>query len=274
MRQQSLAVLVLLALSLQATTQTIRRPVGVVYTQVACCSRQQADAFSFASNPAALPNVRGLTAGVYGERRFTLQDLGQYTAVVVAPTSSGAFGAAVDYFGSVSYHESQLGLAYGRSLGEKMALGVQFNYYAVAVPGYGSAGAVTFDGGALFRISEGFSLGIQAHNPTAAKLGKNDEERLASTYSAGLGYDLSQNFYLGTEVEKEENLPLQLKTGVQYRFDKRLLARAGITTGTRLYYFGIGVFISSFRIDATASVHPQLGLTPGILLIFNPIKQP
>ena len=48
-----------------------------------------------------------------------------------------------------------------------------------------------------------------------------------------------------------------------------LAARAGVSTSTSVYYFGIGVGLKQFRLDATASVHQQLGITPGLLLLFN-----
>jgi hypothetical protein len=47
------------------------------------------------------------------------------------------------------------------------------------------------------------------------------------------------------------------------------MARAGIETATSSAYFGIGLSLKSFRLDVTTGYHPQLGITPGLLLLFN-----
>jgi hypothetical protein len=60
-----------------------------------------------------------------------------------------------------------------------------------------------------------------------------------------------------------------VNAGMQYSFDEKLFARAGFTSGTSSYFFGLGVMLKNFRLDATASIHPQLGITPGLLLLFK-----
>jgi hypothetical protein len=32
---------------------------------------------------------------------------------------------------------------------------------------------------------------------------------------------------------------------------------------------GVGLYIKTFRVDVTASYHPQLGVSPGLLILFN-----
>ena len=56
---------------------------------------------------------------------------------------------------------------------------------------------------------------------------------------------------------------------MQYSFDEKLFARAGFTSAASSYFLGLGVMLKNFRLDATASVHPQLGITPGLLLLFK-----
>ena len=40
-------------------------------------------------------------------------------------------------------------------------------------------------------------------------------------------------------------------------------------TATSSAWLGIGLNLKSFRVDVTNSYHPQLGITPGLLLLFN-----
>jgi len=111
--------------------------------------------------------------------------------------------------------------------------------------------------------------GVHVYNPTSSKLGKNEEEKLPAVYSAGLGYDASDNFFLSVEIEKTEELPLNVNASIQYKFANRFLARGGIVTGSSVFFFGAGFTLQNFRIDVIASVHPQLGITPGLLLIYS-----
>ena len=249
--------------------QPLRTPVSAVYTKLNTYSLNS-DVFSFTANQATLASIKGLTGGIYGERRFMLQDMGLYKTAIAFPISNGSFGFNMDYFGSQLYHDAQLGLAYGRKLSDKIDAGIQFNYYTVSTTGFGSSGAVNFEGGAIIHVTDQFSTGIHIYNPTEVNIGKNNEEKLPSIYTVGFGYDASKNFFLGVEAEKTEDQPLNINAGVQYQFDEKLFARLGISSATSSFYFGTGVQLCGFRLDATASVHPHLGITPGLMIIFNP----
>jgi hypothetical protein len=56
---------------------------------------------------------------------------------------------------------------------------------------------------------------------------------------------------------------------LQYKFLPQLLARAGIATNSSNLYAGVGLFLKNFRLDVTAGYHPQLGVTPGLLIIYD-----
>ena len=226
------------------------------------------DVFSFHANQAALARLNNVAVGIYGEKRFLLNELGLYDATVAVPTSSGNFGIDARYYGFADYNENQVGLAYARSLGRKVDVGVQFNYYNVRVAGYGNASSVNFEIGTILHLTDKLNAGLHAYNPMESKLGKNEEEKLASIYSAGIGYEASGKFFISVEIEKEEDRPVNVNVGLQYKFLPQLLARAGISAATSTLYFGIGFGWKSMRLDATASYHPQLGITPGLLLIF------
>jgi hypothetical protein len=62
---------------------------------------------------------------------------------------------------------------------------------------------------------------------------------------------------------------VNVNAGFQYKFTSQLLARAGISSATTSGWAGIGLLWKAFRLDVTASYHSQLGVTPGLLLLFN-----
>ena len=248
--------------------QTVRPPLSAVPLFPNVYSKTEADAFSPLANPAALANIHTLSGGIYGERRFLVQELAFYQASLCAPTTSGQFGLTGSYFGYTMHHEGRVGLAYGRRLGSKVDVGAKFNYASLKIGGYGTASAVYVEAGALIHLHEQVHVGVQVSNHTAARMGKEGEELLPVVVTAGVGYEVSHQFFVAGEVQKVLHRDLSVNTGMQYRFDEKLWARAGFRSATSAYYFGLGVALKTVKLDVTASVHPQLGVTPGLQLLF------
>ena len=198
-----------------------------------------------------------------------LDELSLYQLAVSIPTKSGNFGVEAGYFGYNEYNESQIGLAYGRKLGSKIDVGVQFNYNGIRINGYGNSSAINFEIGSIFHLTDKLHAGIHAYNPVGGQYGKNQEEKLASVYTAGMGYEASEKFFVSIEIEKEENQPVNVNAGLQYKFLPQLIARTGISTNTSNVYAGVGLILKSLRLDVVAGYHPQLGVTPGLLLIYS-----
>lgn len=249
--------------------QNVRSAVKAPYTRTNAYSRLQHDVFSFGGNQAALAQQKQVGAGVYGERRFLLQDLSLYQLNIALPTSSGNFGAAIMRFGGNAYNETAAGLAYARKLGEKLDIGVQFNYYSIQIAGYGSGTSVNAEAGIIFRPTEQMNVGLHVYNPTGSGIGRNKEERLPAIYSFGFGWDASEKLFVGAEVQKEENQPVTVNAGIQYNVGKVVFARGGVSSASSAFYLGTGLVLHQFRLDVTASVHPHLGVTPGLMLIYN-----
>jgi long-subunit fatty acid transport protein len=264
----------LLFIMLLATTfidaQTLRRPVTANYTGSGAYSLNHIDVFSFTANQASLAQLTNTAAGIYAERRFLLSELADYTAVAGIKTNSGNFGLKANYTGSVNYNETQVGLAYGRKLSSKVDVGAQFNYNAIRISSvYGSASAVSFELGTLLHITDKLNAGLHINNPVGGKFGKEQQEKLSSVYRFGIGYDASAKFFISTEIEKEENQPVNVNAGFQYKFIPQLLVRVGMSSATSAAWLGVGLILKSFRLDITSSYHPQLGISPGVLMIFN-----
>jgi hypothetical protein len=87
-----------------------------------------------------------------------------------------------------------------------------------------------------------------------------------------VGYDVSEQFFVAVEAEKATGTPLGINAGLQYRAAEKLVTRAGVRSATSLYYLGFGVQRKQFRFDVTVSVHPYLGMSPGLLLLYSATK--
>ncbi len=255
-------------LPLGGVSQVLRQPLSAIYLGLGAYSTQQEDAFSYLNNQAVLAEIKKVAIGVYGERRFSLAATSLYGATVAIPTKNGNFGINMIYTGFKNYTESQVGLAYALSLGKKVDVGVQFNYYGYNVPSYASDAAINFEIGAIVHLTDKLNMGMHVYNPVGGNFTKTDE-KLTAAYAIGLGYDLSDNFFVSTEIVKQEGFPVSIDAGFQYRFMRQFFVRAGIVAATSTWYAGVGVSWSNFRLDITGSYHPQLGLSPGLLLIMN-----
>lgn len=269
MRKIYRLVFLLVIINYDAGAQSLRKPVAASYIGMGAYSMNQVDLFSVASNQAALAQIKSTSAGVYGERRFVLAPVNSYTALLALPTRQGNFAFQADYFGYKNYNESQLGIAYARNAGTKLDLGIKFNYYSFRIPGYGSSSAATFEIGAIAHLTDKLNAGIHLYNPLGGTLSKADNEKLSSIYKFGIGYEPSDHFLISAEVVKQEGLPVNVNVGAQYNFVKQFFARFGIATENESPYAGAGVSWSNFRIDVSASYHPQLGISPGLMLVMN-----
>jgi opacity protein-like surface antigen len=250
------------------SAQALRQPISAVYLGLSAYSTQQNDVFSFVNNQAALAQYESTAAGVYGERRFMLTETSVYTAAIAIPSALGNFGISARYMGFKNFNENQIGLAYGRSLGKKVDIGVQFNYYGYSVPAYNSDNTINFELGALVHLTDKLNAGLHVYNPVGGKFSKTDE-KLTSAYKFGLGYDASDKFFVSAELVKEEDFPVNMNAGFQYQFAKQFFARGGISSANSVGYAGLGLSWSNLRLDVSASYHQQLGVSPGLLLIYN-----
>lgn len=249
--------------------QSLRKPVAASYIGLGAYSLNHVDAFSFTANQAALAQIKSPAMGVYGERRFLLDATNMYSAVFVVPTKQGNFGIQADYFGFKNYNESQIGIAYARSLGSLIDIGIKFNYYSFRIPAYQNASTINFEIGAIAHLTEKLHAGIHFYNPAGGNLSKINNEKLSSIYKFGMGYEASENFLISAEIVKQENVPINVNAGMQYNFQKQLFVRAGIASANESPYAGAGVSWSNLRLDVSASYHPQLGLSPGLMVIVN-----
>jgi hypothetical protein len=249
--------------------QALRNPISAGYIGLGAYSMNHVDVFSIIENQASLAEVKDLSAGIYGEKRFLLSATNMYSAIVAIPTKKGNFALQADYFGFKNFNESQLGIAYARSVGNKLDIGIKFNYYGFRIPSYGSASTVDFEAGAIAHLTEKLNAGVHVYNPVGGAFSKGDNEKLVSIYKFGLGYEASKSFFVSAEIMKEEDKEINVNAGFQYNFMKRFFIRAGAATANDSYYAGAGLSWRNLRLDITSSYQSPLGFSPGLLLIVN-----
>ncbi len=271
----TLQVLLLSAVCHYAVTaQSLRYTLAQPYTALSAYSRQQNDPLSFTGNQAALAQLQHAGFGVYGERRFMLRETAAYTLATSMPTRFGNVGIQLNYAGFKNFNENRIGLAYARKMGKKIDVGVQFNYYSYRVPAYGNASTLNFEMGMMLRLTEKLNAGLHVYNPIGGKLGKSSipgaaDEKIAAAYKLGMGYDVSEQFFISSEIIKEEDKAVTVIAGFQYQFAKQFFVKGGFISESTAVYAGAGIAWKKLRLDITSGYHPRLGFSPGILLIMH-----
>jgi len=226
--------------------------------------------FCFNENPSCLATTKNVSIGLYGEKQFLLQELGNYSAAASFPTSNGAFGISMKYEGSNYFHRSSVALAYGRSFGERIRSGLQFCYDALAFSGlYGKTGVLYPKAGFIIKLSPKICSGMSVSDPMGARFGKEKQEKNAAVYTLGLGYLPSEKIYLELLIKKEENKPVSFITAFQYKIIPSLLISTGFDAANSCIWLGVGFIKGKCRVDISLSSYQQIGITPGTLLEFT-----
>jgi len=242
------------------------QPAGGAY------SSQFQHVFTAMHNQAALGQLPALTAGAYTERRFMLKALSVYSLALAVPVPPGAFGLSFVRFGSPAFHQQKLGIAYGRSLGDKLSIGLQADYLAVSMQQYGSAGTLTFEAGCLLHITPQLHAGFHVFNPPARQLDKSGQEDIPVVYTAGAGYEVSDAFLLSAELIRESARSITTRLMSEYKVMAQLSLQLALSTDPQLSGAGIRFSWEGLHIHLYGNYHPQLGLTPATAIVWQ-LKQ-
>lgn len=260
-----------LFLCIATKAQILHTPADGQYAHIGVYSNQLSNAFTGLKNQASLAGTKNFSGGIFTERRFMLKELGYYQAAAALPTKYGGIGVAVNYFGYSDYNESQLSMGYGKKLGANIDLGIGFMYNAYKISGYGNDGAMSFAIGSIWHINKQIHVGVHVYNPVGGKFGETKTEKIPSVYTAGVAYEIPAQFYISTEMIKVENAPAAFALGLQYSFGKQFFTKAGLNTSNNNWFVGFGVGWKQVRLDVAASYQQQLGVTPCLQLLFQPI---
>lgn len=232
-------------------------------------SNKQSDFFSYTGNQANLARIKGSGIGFFSEQRFSLKNNPSHQLIVVVDAKKINLGIKFDYTGFSLFNSSSLGIASAKKLSDKVDIGIQFNFISEKAAFYTRNVVLNFESGILLHLTPTLNAGIHLYNPAALFFSSYDVRKVPTVYKFGLGYDASDDFHVSAEILKEENLPVVFQTGFQYKYKKIFFAKFCYVSNIQSVCFGAGVSYKKLRTGLYGSSHPQLGITPGILLLYN-----
>lgn len=218
--------------------------------------------FAALQNQAALSWLKDIYVGVSTERRFLLQALSLHTAAIAWPTHSGTFAGVLRQMGFSAYHEQLFGLAYSHGMGEKCSAGLQFNYHDITTVGYGSQRTFTADAGGLFQVTTQVVAGVHATNVM-------NQDGVPVVYAAGLTYAASDNFILGTSLEQQDDFAPAIKMMCEYALIPQCIMELSYGSDPMQRSLSVAFLLQKLFIKVYAAHHPQLGFSPGTMLVWQ-----
>lgn len=253
--------------------QLRHHPPSFPYASAVAYSRYQADALSFQENPATLAFLQKAGFGIGGKQPFLLPGFVSGVLGLALPAGNSRFGVQVQHSGSAVQHQTGAGLSFAQVLGSRASLGATFYYHSVGVAGYGATGMLGVGLGGCVQLATGLQGGFRVFRGVPG-LRADGGESLAAQYDLALGYDLSPQVFLSGVLAKTEGWPPEVQAACSYRFTEKLHSRLGVHSGTGSFFVGSGFRLGSFLLDVFTSLHPRLGFSPGLQLLFKPVATP
>ncbi len=231
------------------------------------------DVWATHHNQAALGLLDEAGVSAYYENRWLTSAMSVQGAAAAFPTGKwGAIGVVYSRFGNTNYNQSKYGLSYGVRLAKGFSMGVGLNYHDTRLgEGYGNKGNFVAEIGLLGQIGKKVRVGFHAYNLSRAVLVQDslNNDRLPMIFRLGGMYTFSEKVLLSVEAEKDLDLPLIVRLGVEYRPVDMLFIRVGFNTQPFAPSIGLGFHFKGFRLDVASTIHPVLGVSPQGSLTYN-----
>ena len=222
------------------------------------------DPFASVLNPASSAQIRKRTFAFSGEKRFGFRSFNLLSATVAMPVSSGCWSGQIDYFGFSKYAETQIGIAYARSFGERADIGLRFNILHIRVANFLSKNAIYPHLGFRYAIHKNLILGFSVSNPTGVIHFQNGRQFYPLIFRLGFGYVLSDVAAIAAEIIKEEKRMPGVVCAIRYRPLPAFSMRLGINTVSRQPFFNLLLQKNNWQYVIGFVWHQELGFSPSL----------
>ncbi len=229
------------------------------------------DTWSTFHNQATLANLTNISAGVFYESRFRIDELTLAAASAILPLENGAFGFSFYQFGHGTFKEHKIGLAYSRKLSKKLNAAIQLDYFSQRFPeNENTAGFPTFEIGLTHKTTKQLTLGAHVFNLIENGFETSyGEEKMPAIYRIGGHYQFSEMVLLSAEAQKATGYQTLIKTGLEFSPVQNLALRFGVSGRPVQYTAGIGYRFQKVTSDIAFSYHGSLGFSPSVSIQFE-----
>ncbi|MEI6678952.1 MAG: hypothetical protein WCL21_10120 [Mariniphaga sp.] len=227
--------------------------------------------FSVFNNQAALAYITNFTLAVDYRQPFMINGFAQKCLVIISPLPVATFAFSLQQKGIDGYTETHFGLAFAKSLGKKFSAGIRFNYFLTGFPEQTkSLGTFFVDFGVIYKTANNLTFGLHIFNPSRASIESlNLKSKLPSGATSGIAVKGSENLLFVSAVAYCIDKPLNITTGIEYKFTDAFSLRFGLSGKPIQHSAGFGYKYKNVIVDVALAHHETLGYTPSISLGLN-----
>ena len=229
----------------------------------------QPDAFAGFNNLSASGQMKGFSCAFYGQMPYGISEIKDAGVSVLQHFGAGVMGVVFQSYGNTEFNRQRLNFGYALPLSNKFKASGCVGYSSTRISnGYGKAHTLWTNIGATYDVRKDWSWAAVLDLPASAL--KNAEE-LPATLRLGTTYSFGEQVALSAQVISTTNAqaPVSYSFGLEYFPVEVFSLRFGMNTFWQTYSMGLGTKFRNCSFDAAAVVHPQLGVTPQISLIYG-----
>jgi len=233
-------------------------PIGAKSWGIGNATAALADRNSVFNNPAGLGFLKENFVSTSYHSRYNISGLQTLSLSSNYNTKFANVGLGIERFGDKLYNEQKLGLAIGKST-NLVSLGLKVSYFQVAIENFTSKNTLLTEFGVMTKFSPKIQFGFHAYNLTGAKLFAS--QHIPTILRLGLSFTPTKQILLVAEAEKNIELPMLIKAGIEYQIIKNFYLRTGMTSKLNHAHFGFGFQSKQFIFDYALSSHSALGFS-------------
>lgn len=249
--------------------QGFTEPTGSFTRMVGSCSVTEKNNWSVVNNPACLTLSQKPEFGAFSEQRFGLSDLRSSAVSASFSYKSLHTGIAYQYYGITDFNEQTISLSLARKLNKSVRLGATLVYRNLFVAEYGNTGALVLATGLRIDLSAKTTIGLYLQNLSLSHYEHLPEQPLPVIARAGMRHQVAQSVILLGEWEQTYGRSQQLRLGLRYTPLPGFMLATGYHTAPDTYTFGTGIRYKKMVFQFAGTVHPYLGFTPSIDLMYS-----
>lgn len=226
------------------------------------------DVFSLFINPAAMANTTGTKGGLYySPSPFGLKELSTGYAGIISKVYDYSAGIGLKYFGFSDYNDCTVYLSVSKKTIEEISVGLSVKYSLLKIKNYGSKSSLLINSGIIIPILSSLNIGFTVDNICISGIAEKDSN-MPLTLKAGINYRY-KNTAAYAAIESTFDLPKNFNFGIEYQPIQHLRCRIGISENPSKFCCGFGVFYNSMNINYSLANHSELGSTHTFDFIFN-----
>jgi len=224
------------------------------------------NSWSLLNNPAGIAHNKTITVLLSDEHLYGLKEIKSLTTGVSVPIKKELIvGLSFNKQGYEWFNDQQIGIHAAHARGP-YALGISFIVWQrVAGETFRETHPIVNIGGTM-SVTKSLQLGLHLSNISNSQ---NAAQSIPIKIQGGLLYKISKEILFYTDIVKQSNAGIQMRSGLEYKIHKYVYLRCGILTNPIKLNGGIGFISKYIRIDYSITWQNPIGCRHQLSALFS-----